>query len=176
MAPLVTMIVPSYPAHGLDVRLPHNQKYLQQLCGPVFLLDSLVQLPELLRQSVHLLLELPDVHGALYLDLADAVTANQGAGVVQEIPQGGQPALEAVPLGQQVGEGGSALHLGGVVGAVDGRDQLLQPGVIRLQLRRSSAGSSAGFSPSWTWALLFRRLSSWRIRSEERRVGKGCYS
>jgi len=74
-----------------------------------------------------------------------------------------QPQLQTVPAGQQLGQR-AGFGPGFAVGAVDPGNQLLQPGGAGLKFLQQRRRSSAGFSPSWTVALLHRRLESWLIR------------
>ena len=123
---------------------------LQQLGGPVQLLDTLLQLTQLFGPLIHLLLEVLYRHRAPDLDLSHGAAADGGAGAAEEVAPDPQLSPAAVPPGQQIREGLFPLRRRAVVGAVDGGDQPLQLLVVRCQLPQQLPGSSAGSSPSCT--------------------------
>ena len=113
---------------------------LQQLGGPVQLLDTLLQLTQLFGPLIHLLLEVLYRHRAPDFDLSHGAAADSGAGAAEEVAPDPQLSPAAVPPGQQVREGLFPLRRRAVVGAVDGGDQPLQLLVVRRQLPQQLPG------------------------------------
>ena len=113
---------------------------LQQLRGPVFLLDQFVQLSQLGGQFVHLLLHIADTHGADNLNFAHAMALHTGAGAVQKLAQDLQLSGETIPAGQQLRQRSAVGQLCFIVGAVDPGNEIFQVDIIPIQLLQQLLG------------------------------------